>query len=103
MKKWSIVATAAVLGLASAAFGGVHAAEKLKVGFIYLGPIGDLGWTYQHDVSRKAMEQALGDKIETTYIENSRKAPTPNAPSSSWYAPATSSSSPHHSATWTPR
>jgi len=71
MKKWSIVATAAVLGLASAAFGGVHAAEKLKVGFIYLGPIGDLGWTYQHDVSRRAMEQALGDKIETTtYIEN---------------------------------
>ena len=46
MKKCSIVATAAVLGLASAAFGGVHAAEKLKVGFIYLGPIGDLGWTY---------------------------------------------------------
>jgi basic membrane protein A and related proteins len=69
MKKWSIVAIAAVLGLASATF-GVHAAEKLKIGFIYLGPIGDLGWTYQHDVSRKAMEKALGDKIETTYLEN---------------------------------
>ena len=70
MKKWSIVAIAAILGLASATLGGAYAAEKLKVGFIYLGPIGDLGWTYQHDVSRKAMEQALGDKIETAYIEN---------------------------------
>ena len=70
MKKLNIVAVAAVLGIASAGFGGVYAAEKLKVGFIYLGPIRDLGWTYQHDVGRKAMEQALGDKIETTYIEN---------------------------------
>ena len=48
----------------------VHAAEKLKVGFIYIGPVGDLGWTYQHDLGSKAMEKALGDKIETTYIEN---------------------------------
>ncbi len=43
MKKWNIVAIAAVLGLARATFGGAHAAEKLKVGFIYLGPVGDLG------------------------------------------------------------
>jgi hypothetical protein len=41
MKKWNIVAIAAALGLASATFGGVRAAEKLKVGFVYLGPIPD--------------------------------------------------------------
>jgi basic membrane protein A and related proteins len=70
MRKCNIVAIAAVLGLASLTVGGVHAAEKLKVGFIYLGPIGDLGWTYQHDLGRKAMEKALGDKVETTYLEN---------------------------------
>jgi basic membrane protein A and related proteins len=70
MKKWNIVAIAAVLGLAGATFGGAHAAEKLKVGFVYFGPVGDLGWTYQHDLGRKAMEKALGDKVETTYIEN---------------------------------
>ena len=46
MKKRSIVAIAAILGLASATLGGAYATEKLKVGFIYLGPIGDLGWTY---------------------------------------------------------
>ena len=70
MKKWNIVATAALLGIASGSFSGVYAAEKLKIGFIYIGPIGDLGWTYQHDLGRKAMEKVLGDKIETTYIEN---------------------------------
>ena len=47
-----------------------YAADKLKVGFIYVGPIGDLGWSYQHDLGRKAMEKALGDKVETTFLEN---------------------------------
>ena len=32
----------------------------LKVGFVYVGPIGDHGWTYRHDVGRLAIEQALG-------------------------------------------
>jgi basic membrane protein A and related proteins len=70
MKKWNIVTITAIVGLAGASSGGACAAEKLKVGFIYIGPIGDLGWTYQHDLGRKAMEKALGDKIETTHIEN---------------------------------
>jgi basic membrane protein A and related proteins len=61
----------ALAALASVAFaGGAHAEEKLKVGFIYIGPPGDFGWTYQHDQGRKALEAALGDKVETTYLEN---------------------------------
>ena len=32
------------------------AAEPLKIGFVYVSPIGDAGWTYQHDVGRKEME-----------------------------------------------
>ena len=43
--------------------------EKLKVGFIYLGPPGDHGWTYQHDQGRLALERALGDQVETLYVE----------------------------------
>jgi simple sugar transport system substrate-binding protein len=43
--------------------------EKLKVGFIYLGPPGDHGWTYQHDQGRLALESKLGDQVETFYIE----------------------------------
>lgn len=46
------------------------AAEKLKVGFVYLGPVGDFGWTYQHEQARLALLKELGDKIETTYLEN---------------------------------
>lgn len=59
---------AVVLGLAA----GVPAfsAEPLKVGFVYVSPIGDAGWTYQHDLARKAMEEALGDQVETKYIED---------------------------------
>lgn len=45
-------------------------AKKLKVAFVYIGPVGDAGWTYAHDLGRKYVEKALGDLIETTYIEN---------------------------------
>src|SRR6202043_2579722 len=63
-------AVAAALLLAGSMSSGAWAADKLKVGFIYLGPVGDLGWTYQHDVARQALVKELGDKIETTYLEN---------------------------------
>ncbi len=61
---------AAGLGLSPAS-----AADKLKVGFIYLGPVGDLGWTYQHDLGREGLVKALGDKIETTFLENVPEGP----------------------------
>ena len=67
MKFTSILAGAAVaLGLAGAAF----AQDKTKVGFIYVGPVGDGGWTYEHDQGRLAVEEAFGDKVETVFQEN---------------------------------
>jgi simple sugar transport system substrate-binding protein len=46
-----------------------HAAD-LKVGFIYVNPVGEnTGWDYQHDLGRKAVEEAYGDKVETSYVE----------------------------------
>ncbi|HSI39246.1 MAG TPA: BMP family ABC transporter substrate-binding protein [Xanthobacteraceae bacterium] len=68
-------ALAVALGLAGGLAGGAQAAEKLKVGFVYVGPIGDFGWSYQHDVGRKAVEKALGDKVETTFVENVPEGP----------------------------
>ena len=50
------------------AFGSANADPK-KVGFIYIGPPGDHGWTYMHDVGRKYMESQLGDSVSSTYIE----------------------------------
>src|SRR5207244_12923066 len=41
----------------------------------YVGPVEDLGWTHQHDVGRKAAEQALGAAIKTTYVENVKEGP----------------------------
>jgi len=71
----SFLAAAAALLLASSFAGGASAADKLKVGFIYLGPVGDLGWTYQHELARQALVKELGDKIETTYLENVPEGP----------------------------
>ncbi len=45
-------------------------ASRLKVGFVYVSPIGDAGWTHQHDLGRLQMEETLGDQVETKYIEN---------------------------------
>ncbi len=61
-----------MLGLfaASSVVVPASAADKLKVGFVYVSPIGDAGWTYQHDQGRKALEKALGDKISTSYVES---------------------------------
>lgn len=43
--------------------------EQLKVGFIYVGPVGDAGWTFAHDNGRKHIEAKFGDKIKTTFVE----------------------------------
>lgn len=48
----------------------VAADDPLKVGFVYVGPIGDHGWSYQHDQGRKELEAHFGDKVQTTYVEN---------------------------------
>ena len=50
-------------------------ADKLKVGFIYVGPIGDHGWTYEHNQGRLAVEEAFGDQVETIYVENVDEGP----------------------------
>lgn len=52
---------------ASVAFCGSAIAET-KVGFVYVGPIGDHGWSYQHDQGRLAVEKELG--VTTSYVES---------------------------------
>jgi len=69
-----LVAAAAV-GLAMGAITSASAQEKLKVGFIYVGPVGDMGYSYQHDVGRKAIEEKFKDKIETSFLENVNEGP----------------------------
>ncbi len=45
-------------------------AGPLKIGFVYVGPVGDAGWTFAHDLARKAIEKEFGDKVKTTFVEN---------------------------------
>ncbi len=69
MKRRTILAGAvAALALTGTAFADGHA--KTKVGFVYVGPVGDGGWTYEHDQGRLAVEAEFGDKVETVYQEN---------------------------------
>ncbi|MEA2858764.1 MAG: basic rane protein [Methylobacteriaceae bacterium] len=55
---------------ATAAMSGIAQAAVPKIGFVYLGPVGDFGWTYQHEVGRKELVSHFGDKIQTSYVEN---------------------------------
>ncbi len=54
---------------------GAQEDEVYKIAFVYIGPPGDLGWTYEHDRGRKALEAKFGDKIQTAYIENVPEGP----------------------------
>src|SRR5262245_57275195 len=44
--------------------------DPIKIAFVYVGPVGDGGWSYQHDLGRIAMEKAMGGKVKTTYVES---------------------------------
>ncbi len=52
-----------------------RAADPMQVGLIYLGPIGDFGWSYQHDAARKLAQEHFGDQIKTTYVESVPEGP----------------------------
>ncbi len=55
--------------------GHAAAAGKIKVGFVYVGPIGDHGWTYQHNQGAEAVRKEFGDKVEVTVVENVPEGP----------------------------
>ena len=59
---------ALALGLATQAVADGH--EPTKVGFVYVGPIGDGGWTYEHHQGLLAVEEEFGDAVETVFVES---------------------------------
>ena len=59
------------LGFATSSVANPH----LTVGFVYIGPIGDHGWTYMHDKGRQAIEKEFGDMVKTVYVENVKYGP----------------------------
>jgi len=64
----TLTAAALAAGLAAGAAGAQD--DPFKIGFVYVGPIGDYGWTWTHDQGRLAVEEAYGDAVETVYAES---------------------------------
>ncbi len=72
MKRRTLLASAAMaMGLATAGI----AEDKTKVGFVFVGPVGDGGWTYEHNQGRLAVEEHFGDKVETVFVESVPEGP----------------------------
>ncbi|MBI5335324.1 MAG: BMP family ABC transporter substrate-binding protein [Burkholderiales bacterium] len=67
--KLTAAAVLAATGLAA------QAQEPLKIGFVYVGPVGDAGWTFAHDNGRKAVEAQFGSKVKTTFVEKVPEGP----------------------------
>jgi simple sugar transport system substrate-binding protein len=68
-----ILMASAAMALGLAFGGGAQAAgmDKVKACFVYVGPVGDGGWTYQHDQGRQALIAEFGDKVDaSTFQEN---------------------------------
>jgi len=78
MARRVVMAVVLLAGALATALGGAAAGQEgtpgtvgppIKVAFVYVGPIGDLGWTYAHDQGRLALEENLPN-VETAYAEN---------------------------------
>jgi simple sugar transport system substrate-binding protein len=65
------------LALAGLAAGtrAIAQAAPLKVGFVYVSPVGDAGWSYQHDLGRREMETALAGRVQSTVVESVPEGP----------------------------
>ncbi len=69
IKTLKTIAVGTVTAAAITGFAAGASAEQTKIGFVYVSPIGDAGWTYQHELGRRAMVKALGSKVKTTFVE----------------------------------
>ena len=75
MKHFAKLASVLLAALLSFGVAYSASADKLKVGFIYIGPPGDHGWTYAHDQGRLMIDNMLGEHVETTYVEGVPEGP----------------------------
>jgi basic membrane protein A and related proteins len=64
---YRVLACVALLGLGALC---AAASAPIKVAFVYVGPIADGGWSYQHNLGRLALQKELGARIETSYVES---------------------------------
>lgn len=70
MIRGALVAAALLPAIAISPLATAADTTPLNVGFVYVSPIGEAGWTTQHDVGRKELEKSLGAKVTTKFVEN---------------------------------
>jgi simple sugar transport system substrate-binding protein len=75
MKRRTLLASGVAAATLAMAGLPALAQDKTKVGFVYVGPVGDGGWTYEHDKGRQAVEAEFGDAVETVFIESVPEGP----------------------------
>ena len=68
MQKRTLIRALAGAALSASLALGAAQAEDVKAGFVYVGPVGDHGWTYRHDKGRLQVEEELG--VETSFVES---------------------------------
>ena len=66
----NLAATLVAACFISSALSQSPAAAPLKIGFVYVAPVTEAGWVHQHDEARQAVQAALGDRVQTTHVEN---------------------------------
>lgn len=84
LSKRSLIKVAAITALAGAALIGCgkkeeaaapapaapEAPQVTKAAWVYIGPVGDAGWSFAHDLGRRGVEAHFGNQVQTTYIES---------------------------------
>lgn len=71
----AVLKSAAAAGIMPLVGTSAFAADPLKVAFVYLGPVGDHGWTYAHEQGRQDVIKQFGDAISTSIVENVAEGP----------------------------
>jgi simple sugar transport system substrate-binding protein len=62
--------TLGAAALATMTLVGAAPEGPVKIGFVYVGPVGDAGWTFQHDLARRQVEKEFKGKVVTSFVEN---------------------------------
>ncbi|MBN8777553.1 BMP family ABC transporter substrate-binding protein, partial [Thiomonas arsenitoxydans] len=75
MLKKPLVALAAAASVLAMSAAPAQATDPLKVGFVYVGPVGDAGWSFAHNQARLALQAKFGDKIKTQFVESVPEGP----------------------------
>ena len=69
MKKWMLLVLICSISFIGFSTAGFAADKKLKAGFVYVGPVGDYGWSHAHDMGKKFAEEKL-PWLETIIVES---------------------------------